>query len=46
MNTTECPACDCKYNTEAELMRHLYSKHQAEARDLSEEDRKAFIRSH
>jgi len=49
MNTTthQCPACDCTYETEAELMRHLYNGHKELTRDLTaEEDRKAFLRSH
>ena len=32
----ECPACDCKYDTEAELMRHLYNGHKEIMRDLTE----------
>jgi len=45
MNKTECPVCDCKYETSAELMRHLYSSHKELTRDLTEdEDKKAFMR--
>ena len=43
----ECPACDCSYETSAELMRHLYGSHLELTRDLTEkQDKKAFLRKH